>query len=388
MKVYARCLSIFLAFSPLTACSDTITVPQTWKAECIGRFQLRLPDNFETALSFELKKSQYAVDKEQTGNFFKNGDALTSSVFSVDESSLSISHIGEFNDYETYKRDYLGQRKDESIKKPGLYAATPVTGNEVKIELKNAFAWSSKSNLSVYLFRENRIFAAHVNKYKQNQSLVDARMGYFLDNFKERSQFNLPTTDGICIPFGFVKDDGSKYRNVGVAMRLIDHPDIEIFFKDTNASGLKENTAPEFKGSRGEVEFFWSYYGPSVGNQLQGTLNHYHDIKLGGYTGKYAFATIARSNQPNESRSKDGEAVADYKARVKKEIADGKRPLDYGFMASYKGDPSKTDEPDLMLYVIRTASRAIAAGKQPVSEEELKTMALQIAASIQRRKVD
>lgn len=38
-----------------------------------------------------------------------------------------------------------------------------------------------------------------------------------------------------------------------------------------------------------------------------------------------------------------------------------------------------------MLYVIRTASRAVAVNKTPVSEDELKEMALQIAASVSLR---
>lgn len=73
--------------------------------------------------------------------------------------------------------------------------------------------------------------------------------------------------------------------------------------------------------------------------------------------------------------------------RVKREILEGKYRLDYGYMAYYKGDPDKPGEPDLMLSVIRTASRAIEAGKTPVTQEELYAMAKKIAASLKRREV-
>jgi hypothetical protein len=388
MKLHARNLSLYLALVSLTGCAQEVSVPNSWKSDCIGRYQLSVPNSFETALSFELKKTQSVSNSETKGDFFKNGDSTDRTVFSVDAASLSISHSGDEKDFEAYKRSYFEQRKDESIKKSGIYAPSPVTGSEMKIDSSKAFGWSSANRLSVFLFKQNRVFAAHVSKYKKEALGADSKMNYFLNNFIERTDFDLPSTKGICVPFGFIKDDGSKYRNVGVAMRLIDHPDVEIFFKDTNATTDSADKAPQFKGSRGEVEFFWSYYGPSFGNQLQGTLSHYHDVKLGEYTGKYAFATIARSTDPKEQRYKDGESESTYKARIKQEIADGKRPLDYGFMAAYKGDPTKNDEPDLMLYVIRTASRAVAAGKQPVSEEELKLMALQIAASVKRRPIN
>ena len=72
---------------------------------------------------------------------------------------------------------------------------------------------------------------------------------------------------------------------------------------------------------------------------------------------------------------------------MKREILEGKYRLDYGYMAYYKGDPDKPGEPDLMLSVIRTASRAIEAGKTPVTQEELYAMAKKIAASLKRSEV-
>ncbi len=388
MTPLLRYITLLLTLTSLSACAEEPAVPKQWKSECIGRFQLSLPTNLETALSFELKKSESSLDSNLKGDFFKNGDVSERNVFSVDSTAISVSHSGLESDFEAFKKNYFNQRKSEAFKKPGLYAPAPVIGNEEKINADKAFGWSSPNNLSAFLFRQDRGFAFHTSKYKNEANLADSRMRYFLANFVARSQFSLPKGQGICIPYGFIKDDGGKYRNIGVSMRLIDQPDVEIFFKDTNASGESEKTASEYKGSRGEVEFFWSYYGPTMGNQLHGTLNKYHKIKLADYSGEYAFATIARPISLNEPREKDGETNAEFKERIKNEISEGTRPLDYGFMASFKGDPSKVSEPDLTLYVIRTASRAVAAGKQPVSEKDLKIMALQIAASIQRRKVD
>jgi hypothetical protein len=377
MRKPALYLSLLLAVLPLASCADDKAVPAAWKTECIGRYTIGLPSEVEVALHPTENFSRGGRAKESAHQFNDGVYNINASVY-VD-GTIEISKKINTDLIEKYKLATLKLRNERLEVKRNLAA----DGKSINTD------WSRGAAVSI--FENNRLYIFDsVTNGKSKDDLIEAqkRRNIFIKNLSSRALFEVPEKMGLCIPYAFVKDKGDMYRDISVAMRLVDHPDVEIFFKDGNATKGKENTAPEFKGSRGEVEFFWSYYGPSVGNQLQGTLNHYHDIKLGGYTGKYAFATIARSNQPNEPRSKDGETVDDYKARVKKEIAEDKRPLDYGFMAYYKGDPSKTDEPDLMLYVIRTASRAVAAGKQPVSEDELKLMALQIAASVKRRPVE
>jgi hypothetical protein len=377
MKSLYWYLNLFLVLVPISGCAEEVIVPTSWKPECIGRYTIALPSEVNIAMQSE-KTLTKGKNASNSGAEFNNGDYEGRASIYVD-GSIEVSQKVDDIFFENYKKKAMSLKNDRLKVQRFLNSS----GNGYNTD------WIRGASALIFLNNQIFTFELHTDG-KLQEDLMDAKKkrGVFLRDFTYRKIFELPEQNGVCIPYGFIKDKGEMYRDVGVAMRLINHPDIEIFFKEGNASNGQKDILPQFKGSRGEVEYFWSYYGPSVGNQLQGTLNHYYDIKLGGYTGKYAFATIARSTDPNEPRSKEDETVSDYKARVKKEIADGKRPLDYGFMAYYKGDPSKTDEPDLMLYVIRTASRAIAAGKQPVSEEELKTMALQIAASIQRRKVD
>jgi hypothetical protein len=381
------CISFLLAsLLSLSACAENISVPNDWKHECAGRYEFKLPGPIDLALSnidrliprYKDWTPAFKFSDESEANYgdlinFNRGYVTKEINFSIFEKYQKniISNWKMFNDRAIAKGD-----RTYSEKFP-----LPTTLDQ------NTLISIGVNGATVDFFKDERIFSigeTDSSKVLSGRKIADS----LIERFSSRKINQIPSGNGICVPFGFIKDDGSKYRNVGVAMRLIDHPDVEIFFKDTNATTDSADKAPQFKGSRGEVEFFWSYYGPSFGNQLQGTLSHYHDVKLGEYTGKYAFATIARSTDPKEQRYKDGESESTYKARIKQEIADGKRPLDYGFMAYYKGDPTKSNEPDLMLYVIRTASRAVAAGKQPVSEEELKLMALQIAASVKRRPIN
>ena len=79
-----------------------------------------------------------------------------------------------------------------------------------------------------------------------------------------------------------------------------------------------------------------------------------HSVNIGGREGKGLFFTIARL---------DGNT-------------------DYGYIASAKGGLSTGTEPSTQfLFITRTASRAKGV---PVSEDELKSMAKKIAASIKR----
>jgi len=368
----------------LNACAkEQNAVTDEWKTECVGRVQMDLPDRVEFALGFDLKQTK---KKEGAGarGYFKNGDGTGEIGYSINEASISVSREGNNSDFLRHKQSFIKERQEDQKKKNGLLDPPPVISNTRKIELPNAFAWSWPNYVDAHLFRADRVFIVRVSKYKEEAAFSEARLQYFLANFSPRAIFELPTQQGICFPYGFIKDDGGKPHYVSVAMRLLDHPDVEIVFQETNADKESPDRLSEYKGSRGHVQNFWSFYKPSQGNKLDGTINHYHDVDLGGFTGIYATATIARPIDPADTTGYR-ENQEQYSTRVKREMAEGKYPLDYGYMAYYKGDPNKPGEPDLKLSVIRTASRATKVGKTPVTQEELYGMAKKIAASIKRR---
>lgn len=378
----------FLSFLCSYGWAAEHAVPRDWKTECIGRYQLSLPGDVEVAVVSPEPRNQ-----SSSGILFSNGDGADESRFYVD-GRIEVGSTISNQDFENYKNK-TSRIKNERLK---LKFSLHKDGKGFNED------WSVGASTS--RFAGSRMFEFEVHSDRTPEGLIATqfRRDDFLKSFEPRQIFTAPSYTGICFPFGFIKDDGEKYRNIAVAMRLNEHPDVEIFFEDQNAIFEDERRAPQFIGSRGYVENFWSIARNSIGNLLQGSINPYHDIKLAGYDGKYAFATIARpDNTPiveekidtypyykrierkDASAARDGESDHDRKARIKKEIENGDHPLDYGFMAYYKGDPKKKTEPDLMLYVIRTASRATAVNKIPLSEEELKKMALEIAASIQLR---
>ena len=361
-------------------------VTDQWKTECVGRVQMDLPDRVEFALGFSLKQTG---KKEAPGIRyfeFENGDVTGEADYRINDTLIDVSRDGNIDDFLRYKQNFIKQRQEDRKKKKGLLALPPVMTKAHKTELPNSFAWSwHNDHIQGHLFRANRVFVGRVLDYKEEHAVFpEERFRYFLTNFSPRAIFELPSQQGICFPYGFIRDDGTKLRYVSVAMRLLDHPDVEIVFLDTYARKVSPHRLPEYKGSRDHAEDSWSSYEIGESNEL--TINHYHDVDLGGFTGKYATATIARPLDP-AGTTRDRENQEQYSIRVEREMAEGKYLLDYGYMAYYKGDPDKPGEPDLKLSVIRTASRALKAGKTPVTQEELYAIAKKIAASIKRRPV-
>lgn len=371
--------SIFTALTLSFFCNYGWAIDQQnssdWKAECVGRYQISVPGDVEIAVVPLMTRTVDASGNRSSRVVFSNDDRLKHSDVFVD-GAISVSSITSNQEFLKFKKEFTESKNKKLPQKFTLHN----DGKGFNLDLPQGVATS--------LFLASRIYQYEDHTYGNNSDeLTKAKLNRddFIKNFESRQLFDLPKQSGVCIPYGFIKDEGGKHRHVGVGMRLVDHPDVEIFFKDGNSMEEDEHLASQFKGSRGQVEYFWSFESNSIGNLLQDTSNPYHDIKLGEYSGKYAFATIAR---PSENTSADGRYDKNEQNRVAliaKEINEGKHPLDYGFMAYYKGDPDKKNEPDLMLYVIRTASRAVAVNKTPLSEDELKKMALQIAASIRLR---
>lgn len=379
----AACLS-------LNACAkesveSVSTKPNVGLTECVGRSQIELPGEVDFALSNirEMMRVYPATSGSNPEFVFSDGSiAGDSIVFNGYQVTKNVSE----SDYTTYldsivtgwKRFYA-EEVSKSDKKSHLLKYPPPE----KIG-SHSLVKRGPYGATLHTYKGNRIYSIGEGDYSKTRSGKEIAAS-IVKNFTTREAYETPPETGVCFPFGFMKDDGKGGFAVGVGMRLMDHPDVEVIFSDSHAQPEAANLRDEYKGSLGKVRKFWSFYGPSEGNKLDGTVKHFHDVDLGGYKGIYATATIAR---PLSTPDRHGyETQEQYATRVKREMTEGKYPLDYGYMAYYKGDPNKPDEPEFMLSVIRTASRAVEAGKTPVTQEELYAMAKRIAASIKRRPI-
>ena len=348
-----RSLVVFTAGWLLLASANAFAADASadWKTECVGRFQVSLPGEVEMALLIP-----QALVKSDINNKYRFLDQTSAPRSDIRyQGTLGVSAGLNEGDF-TQLRSDISQKKQKS-KQYFLENDDPSTANSIRlfdIASVDTFAWRSKQTVDAYIYRSRHIFhyfVSGLSNESEHQSLLSA----FINSFHPRPLYETPKGEGVCIPYGFIKDDGKPGRQIGVTMRLKAHPEVEIFFEDRSAAdyGIKQTAQTQEKT---EMSMLWDQQVRSS-KKIDLAFLGYRSIKLDGRNGTGGFVEITQ-------------------------LDDSK---DYGFAAVVNGDhTAKTDSPQLMMYVIRTASRAKGT---PISKSELKDMAKKIAASIKRREV-
>lgn len=331
---------VFLLFATNLAHADKPNEPDLWKTECIGRYQITLPSEVEIAL-IKLNKNKDGT----SGELFNDGQVASFAHLDYYGDLYVSAQVAEI-EYGQYKQvlelrnkkskqEYLNS-SDEKKQNWGKQMK-PMTYNTSSL-----FGWDIEDRYpGLYFYLENRIFIYQPSH--GNNALRKKQFNSVLNDLRPRPLYFLPKQPGVCIPYGFIADDGTAPRNIAVAMRLIDHPDVEIFFQDG---------APSKEPKMAITLFLGGYVNDEKGINVD--FRGYRSITMGEQKGKALFVTIERMDDT----------------------------IDYGYIAYVKGDVSAaTDTPAQMLFVIRTASRAKGT---PVSKDELKEMTEKIMSSIKR----
>ena len=345
--------SAFIIFTTNLAQADKLNNPDLWKTECIGRYQIDVPGEVEIALS----SAKHLFRPEPDTRFRFNDDSIASFTsgytvypkMDLKESLVFMNNIRNMFDKniaENYKESHTIMDKQYS-------RWMTFNGN-----LNNRdFAWVEPGSYSFFIYRDERYFFFGNSFEKSDKPIKDteksvAEISSIINIFRPRLLYETPKQTGVCIPYGFIADDGTAPRNIAVTMRLIDHPDVEIFFQDSSY----QLSPGEHSDSKQEILLFLDQYARKqkyVDTGFWGT----HSTQMSGQKGRGNFFTIARKDDT----------------------------IDYGYIVSVKGDfTARTDTPAQMFYVIRTASRAKGA---PVSKDELKDIAEKIVASIKRHPI-
>lgn len=323
----------------------------TWKFECIGRYQIKVPGEIEVAFN------KLNHDGASSKSVFSDGIIAPYSKLDY-VADISIFSPATEADFIKYKNIILTNRKetkniflnssDETHQRWGRNL------KDITYNTPSLFGWDSEDNSPRLTFLlNNKIYSfSFVNNDNSDKEQNKKYFNFIMNGFRPRPIYEIPKQPGVCIPYGFIADDDIAPRNIGVTMRLIDHPDIEIFFQDSSY----QLSPGEHSDSKQEILLFLDQYARKqkyVDTGFWGT----HSIQMSGQKGRGNFFTIARSDDS----------------------------IDYGFIASVKGDfSSAIDTPSQMLFITRTASRAKG---NPVNKDELKDIAEKIMASIKRHPV-
>ena len=195
----------------LNACAQEMvpSIPLL-KTECVGRYQLSLPGAVDTAV--HPLKIPSSEDYSPRGPAFADASVAGDSGFSYE----GVIYVGTVTSL-----GYFAKFTAKHTSPPGK--------NSRVAFFKDGFKSDWPFGSDAYLYKDGRIYGFE-STGQDNQSLYKSHREYFLANFSPRPDFKLPAQQGICFPYGFIKDDGSKPHYVSVAMRLLDNPDVEIVF--------------------------------------------------------------------------------------------------------------------------------------------------------------
>ena len=331
--------------------------PSDWKSECIGHYQVAVPGAVEIALS---KRSNFFNMDNMGANIFEDGSNAPYSGFtSTNRRWTEIGAFTSVEDFEKLRAQISAEKKAD--KKKLLQTGKKIISDSIgpyKLNIPDTFAWKDSVGIDVYFFRDNRIYQYMAMDFK-TLAENEADLNHFLSNFRTRQLFEIPDENGICFPYSFLKSNSFNRLIVGVTMRLKDHPDVEIFFKETMATPPPPPSKDDinFDADKTVRNFLEAHLETTEGiYQINYSFPKTRSIKLDGREGKASFVEIIRDDDHSH---------------------------DFAYVAAVKGDPkSVTDAPDLMLYVVRNAARAKG---EPVSKSELKEIAEKITDSIKRR---
>lgn len=332
-SIYFIALLAILLSTVCFASTTTISKESSWKTECIGRYQIDAPGEIEVALD---KLSNTIISPHTTfldGQvaYFSQSYYYGSLIVTTPTTLTQFIKFKQAKELqaEKIKQEFMSSSDEKKIN--WGKAMKPMAYNNPSL-----FGWDLEDSYpALYHYLENRIYI--YSPSHGNDVLRKKQFHSVLNDLRPRPLYEIPNQTGVCIPYGFIADDGDASSDIAVTMRLIDHPDVEIFFEDG---------APARDPKMAITLFFDGYVNGEKG--IKADFWGYRSITMSGQKGKALFVTITRTDDTK----------------------------DYGYVAYVEGDSASSSK---MLYVIRTAARAKG---EPVSKDELKDMAEKIMASV------
>lgn len=379
-RLVPNCLLSRLVFA-LLACTSLAVFARSgktefaWQRECVGQFEFDLPGKVDLPISRWADVidgwSEYAFVPQSTYNSankflgardqgYQKGVQTWGSKQVIDDALIFPGPDIALDDF--------------ALLQEGIASAQERRRKSLKVELgvedtdrlkltpgatKDTFIWEYRSGRDVFLWRGGHTFLYRELGGMPVQNIND-RVKYVVENLRARDTFVVPKGEGICIQGGYLPEVKNPSYAVGVTYRLKEHPEVEIFFKEAY-SIANRSSGDSVRSAADQVRLFWeARFG---GDDKEHKLIHPHipgvvqfpNVTIGDYKGKSSFVELTHKDDS----------------------------VDYGYMAYALGDADGEHFPPmLMIYVVRTASRAVG---EPLSKDQIKEMAERIVASVRRR---
>ena len=222
--------------------------------ECLGRMRFQSPEKFEWA-TFAIERSNM---KSAGGHVFsKNVHAVSDFVsYNYDDLTIRVSDITTRENFdrernaiihetELYKKNLeedlkTNERLLETIKRM-KYSADIVKNHENEItkledQIRQTKTYehdlgipdshvlgSKETPYEFLLWRNNRVFYFNMNKPAENSA---QRIKDLAARFEARDLYQVPEGPGVCMPYGFIHDDGKTGFSVKNSLRFTSTPNV------------------------------------------------------------------------------------------------------------------------------------------------------------------
>lgn len=116
----------------------------------------------------------------------------------------------------------------------------------IDLGLPESLGYAAGPTLYAFLLREGRAYTFMSTGGPGEAPFEERQRAFFelLKKFKVRKLHEIPTTPGICFPYGFIPDDGKSHFRTEVSMRYSDRPGV-IYTIGTAVVGERGIAGPE-----------------------------------------------------------------------------------------------------------------------------------------------
>ena len=372
---------------------------QNWQNECVGYYQLQLPDNLEVALypvrDFTHPRPQPESDGDIQVRRYATPGITFDQTYYPDKKGAYQAHFSAFY-YGGYELD-ISTQSQQPVDFPAYKQAVT---KDLNFEINRARQYEKRSvtlfkNPPIpeaefsrryhYLFRDYpRAFVAYKSLTYVIYLTDDQRLYHFwhryekeandpsqnaetqlqksepqvlslLSRFRPRKLYELPAGPGFCLPYGFIaSDSGHEPHHMAVTYRLKDHPGVTIMFQDL---GMKSRQFDNDNlNEKDYIDWLWNVRYMPAADDLKPLGMKWRTINMDGRKGTGSFV----------------KAFYQYSGTY------------YGYVAYVQGDRSARNiTPDLLLSVQQNHD-----GISPdslMSKDELEKMAKHIVSSVRKR---
>lgn len=338
------------------------TAREGWnlKDECVGRSQLSIPFDSDVA-TYPLSRMKKEIQSPGGQQMFQFADGEEASWMTLEYSrQLYISSPLSKNEMDELKSVFSQQKKSIQKKFAGSLSKTDreISVSHIALTQNNVKAWSIADGVTALINVENVALLAH---FAGNDDLSSntSDLNKFLLDFKARKMFDLPRGSGVCLPFGFISDNGSQPGRISVTYRIKAHPDITISLEDVVADATTDSENSRKPDIKREMNSFWNQYRDiDNGESVKSVWNipTTRSISLAGQNGEASFVKITRKN----------------------------RRIDFGYVAITRNNEGNKRK-SLRLLVIQNSDYPRSEGIPSLGKDEILNLAETIAKTVKTR---